>query len=255
MTNAKIRTGGRRTRVASDKRGIRYTVTTALMADTGAAVPKKVIDLNLRAPAIAATALADKPGKIKPLLQSYGEAFARSREAGRPVSFRVDVDPSGGATVTPVGEPGPEARSYPVEEAGESDPGLQRALEAARERGRLRAAEVLSGEDMVSADEFAKVLGMSRMTVNTKRQSGQVLGLDGAKRGFRFPLWQLDTDGQPYPELPQLHERLGGPWALYRFLVQPHGELDGLTGRQALERGRGPVALAVAEGISRGDFQ
>jgi hypothetical protein len=41
------------------------------------------------------------------------------------------------------------------------------------------------------------MLGTTRVTVNTKRQSGQVLGLDGAKRGFRFPVWQLDAEGKP----------------------------------------------------------
>lgn len=76
-----------------------------------------------------------------------------------------------------------------------------------------------------------------------------MLGLDGAKRGFRFPIWQLDADGKPFAELAKLHERLGGPWTVYRFLVQPHGELDGLTGREALERGHGKAALAAAESV------
>lgn len=110
-------------------------------------------------------------------------------------------------------------RPFPVEDAGEPDTNLKHALEAARERGRLRAAEVLSGDDMVSAAELARILGAPRKTVNTKRKNGQILGLDGATRGFRFPLWQLDAEGRPYLELPQLHERLGGrgrsiaPWS------------------------------------------
>jgi hypothetical protein len=80
------------------------------------------------------------------------------------------------------------------------------------------------------------------------------LGLDGAKRGFRFPDWQIDADGKPFAALATLHERLGGAWAVYRFLVQPHGELDGLTGREALERGRAEQALEVVESIGR-DFR
>lgn len=129
------------------------------------------------------------------------------------MSIRVDVEPDGETIVTPVEEA--SAAPMPiVVETREPDPELQAALSAARERGRLRAAEILAGDDMLSADDFARMLGTTRVTVNTKRQSGQVLGLDGAKRGFRFPVWQLDGDGRPFAELATLHERLGGPWAV-----------------------------------------
>ena len=190
---------------------------------------------------------------MKALLQGYGDAIAKSRTAGRPVSFRVDVDPEGETVVTPV-EGAIAAPEPVVEEAAAPDAELTAALAAARERGRLRAAEILSADDMLSAEDFAKMLGTTRVTVNTKRQSGQILGLDGAKRGFRFPVWQLDAEGKPYAELAALHERLSGPWAVYRFLMQPHGELDGLTGREALERGKVKAALEAAESVGR-DFR
>ena len=189
---------------------------------------------------------------MKPLLEGYDEAVTRSRKAGRPVSLRVSVDPSGGATVLSVEEiDAPDV--LPIEEPGEPAPELRDALAAARERGQLRAAEILSGADMVSAVGLAELLGVTRVTVNSKRQAGQLLGLDGAKRGYRFPVWQLNAEGRPYPELGPLHERLGDPWSVYRFLVQSQGALDGLTGRQALERGRGRAALQAAESIARGD--
>lgn len=108
---------------------------------------------------------------------------------------------------------------------------------------------------MLSADQFAELLGTTRMTVNTKRQSHQVLGLDGAKRGFRFPAWQVGEDGTPFAALPQLFERLGsGPWSVYRFLVQSHPELDGITGLEALRRGKTDEVLAVADSIADGAF-
>ena len=118
----------------------------------------------------------------------------------------------------------------------------------------MRAGVVLAGEDMLSAEAFAELLGTSRVTVNAKRQAGQLLGLEGAKRGYRFPAWQLDGDGRPYAELPGLLETLRVPWTVYRFLVQRQGALDGLTGREALERGKGADVLAAAEGVARGDF-
>ena len=254
MASPKTGMGARPRGQSKVHRAAQSTVTTALMVDAGAVLLKGMAGFTFRTPSSAATALTGKPANLKPLLQQYGQALAQSREAGRPVSFRVDVDPSGGATVMPIDQARAEATSHPIEEVDEISPDLDRALAAARERGRIRAAEILSAEDMLSADAFAKLLGTTRMTVNTKRQAGQLLGLDGAKRGFRFPEWQLGPEGKPYPDLQALQERLGGPWALYRFLVQPQGGLEGLTGREALERGRGPKALEAAESIAQGDF-
>nr|WP_011578838.1 MULTISPECIES: hypothetical protein [Chelativorans] len=193
----------------------------------------------------------------KVLLERYQEAIARSRKIGHRVSFRVEVDPAAGAqTITPVEEqPVASDDAFPVEDARKPDAELEAALAEARERGRKRVAEIVAGEDMLSADAFAELLGTSRVTVNAKRQSGQVLGIDGAKRGFRFPVWQLDKDGRPFAALPALHATLGNSaWAVYRFLVSRHGALDGRTGLRALQQGADAAVLAAAEGMARGDF-
>lgn len=229
------------------------TLTAAFLLGAGKRLPKGAAGFTIKVSDKASKTITVNPKRIKVLLQQYGEAVDRSRTAGRAVSFRVDVGPAGATTVTPVEEI-TSAQAGVIQGAETPDPELQDALAAARARGRLRAAEILLADDMLSADAFAKLLGTTRVTVNTKRQSGQLLGLDGAKRGFRFPVWQLDADGRPYAELAHLHERLGGAWAVYRFLVQPHGELDGLTGRDALERGRTKAALEVAESVGR-DFR
>jgi hypothetical protein len=132
------------------------------------------------------------------------------------------------------------------------DADLEAALAAARERGRIRVADILSGDDMLSAEAFAELLGTTRMTVNTKRQRRQVLALEGAKRGFRFPAWQVGSNGKPFAVIPDLFDRLGGDaWAVYRFLVQHHPELDGLTGREALRRGKSEEVVEVAESVAR----
>lgn len=193
----------------------------------------------------------------KVLLERYQEAVARSRKVGHRVSFRVEVDPAADAqTITPVEEqPFAASDMFPVQDTSKPDAELEAALASARERGRKRVAEIISGEDMLSADAFAKLLGTSRVTVNAKRQSGQVLGIDGAKRGFRFPVWQLDKDGRPFGALAALHSTLGNnSWAVYRFLVSRHGALDGRTGLQALQRGDDVSVLGAAEGIASGDF-
>lgn len=192
----------------------------------------------------------------KVLLERYQEAIARSRKIGHRVSFRVEVDPAAGAqTITPVEEQPSASDAFPVEDTGKPDAELEAALAKARECGRKRVAEIVAGEDMLSAEAFAKLLGTSRVTVNAKRQNGQVLGVNGAKRGFRFPVWQLDKDGRPFGALPVLHATLGDrAWAVYRFLVSRHGALDGRTGLRALQQGDDGSVLAAAEGIARGDF-
>ncbi|PLR25092.1 XRE family transcriptional regulator [Caulobacter zeae] len=185
------------------------------------------------------------------LLHGYSIAIERSRALGQPVNFLVEVSPDGLVALTPIAE-GTVASEHGDPESRASDFSRSDPLAAARERGRLRAAEILAGEEMVSADVFATLLGTTRVTVNTKRQGGLLLGLDGAKRGFRFPLWQLDADGVPYAQISALHERLGGPWAVYRFLMQPHGELGGLTGLEALKRGKSLAVIDAAESVTRG---
>jgi hypothetical protein len=105
---------------------------------------------------------------------------------------------------------------------------------------------------MLTVEEFARLIGTSRVTVNAKRQNHQVLGLEGARRGFRFPKWQIGEDGKPFGALPKLFDCLGGSsWPVYRFLVQHHPELDGLTGREALARGRDAGAVEAAESTVR----
>jgi hypothetical protein len=209
--------------------------------------------------------MAAKPGAVAKVLQSdaaytdavlksYQRAFARSQQAGRDVTFHVRVQPDGRAMVTGLKALSPKGEATAAQLA--KKPGVDRAnaLDEARRRGRERAAQIFEREDMVSAQQLAERLGTTRMTVNTKRQNGQLLGLDGAKRGVRYPLWQLDDDGIPFPELQALRERLGDPWAVYRFLVQTHGELNGLTGLQALKRRKARAVLAAAESVGRGDF-
>jgi hypothetical protein len=131
-------------------------------------------------------------------------------------------------------------------------PELPQALTAARERGRNRIAEITDRPEMLSAGEFARLLGTTRVTVNTWRQKRQVLALDGATRGFRFPEWQIGEDGKPFAALPALFERLGGsPWAVYRFLVQHHPELGKRAARDVLRAGGAAAVLKAAENAGR----
>lgn len=243
MAHAKNKTAGRGSVKVAKAAGT--VLTTAFMTDTGGTLPKGSVGFTLRASPATVKLLSDKPAKLKPLLKGYSDAVSKSQRAGRPMSFRVEVDPDGDATITSVGDSA----------AQDATDVLADALDEARARGRVQIADILARPEMLSADAFADQLGTTRMTVNTKRRQNQVLALDGAKRGYRFPNWQIGQDGKPFAVLPQLFERLGGgAWTVYRFLLQKHPELGGLTAREALLKGRTQDVLDAAEATAEGTF-
>jgi hypothetical protein len=210
---------------------------------------RKVKPMEIRLKYKTLRTLASQHGQMKDLIETYGAAVKKSRLMRKSVSFVVHINPSGEPNFRPLEDASPPEGESTKDR---SDGNLESALTAARERGQERVADILSGPDMLSAEEFADLIGTSRVTVNAKRQDHQVLGLEGAKRGFRFPRWQIGEDGKPFPAVRELFDRLGGSsWAVYRFLVQHHPELDGLTGREALSRGRTAEVLEVAESVLR----
>ena len=132
---------------------------------------------------------------------------------------------------------------------------LGAALAEARLRGAGRAAEILAGPGMLGADEFATLIGVTREAVRQKLIRREVLGLQGAKRGVRYPAWQVTRDGGLLPELPKVFALLGdSPWAVYRFLTQPSATFRGASPLETLRDGKVKPVLEAAEGIARGDF-
>ena len=181
----------------------------------------------------------------KGLLTGFGKAIHRAERSGRAVRLTMLV------------EPGKPDSKVAVEDVAERLPQdeLNEALVEARQRGAKRAAEILQAPDMLSADQFATAIGATRETVHQKRRRGEVLGLEGAKRGVRFPRWQIGADGLLLSGLPRLIEALGKhPWAVHRFLLQHHPELDGQSALEALRRGRVEDVLATAQSVGEGAF-
>jgi hypothetical protein len=184
-----------------------------------------------------------------PVQRAYADAVSRSRETRKPVRFLVDILPDGSEKIIPVERP--TATPAQQRQAAPDGSALGRALAAARHRGRLRVAEVLAGAEMLSADQLAERLGTTRATVTAWRHKHQVLGLEGATRGFRFPDWQIGDNGKPFSAIPEIFDRLGGDaWAVYRFLVQWHPEL-GMTAKEALQRGNTGEVIEAAESAAR----
>jgi hypothetical protein len=184
---------------------------------------------------------------LRRLAKAYAGAVAEAGETGRVVEFRVRVEPGAGRRKPEMQISQPGAG---VAEPGGRD-GAESSIDAARRRGHVRAAAILAGGDMLSADELARDLGCTRATLNAWRQKRRALALEGPTRGFRYPAWQIGRDGRPYPELPRLFALLGdSPWAVYRFLVQRHPELGGRSALEALKRGEGAAVVAAAGSVA-----
>tara|TARA_R100000501_G_scaffold2606_2_gene6385 strand:- start:17234 stop:17962 length:729 start_codon:yes stop_codon:yes gene_type:complete len=215
----------------------------------GSPPPAAAGSMALAVPPEMVSVLKPQKAALRKVVEALGELIVSAREDGRVGGFSVMVDAEGRPRVAslPVGSEAAEGQS----EQKERD----RAFAGARMRGRIRAAEILGQDDMLSAEELANRLGLSRVTVNDRRQRNELLGLDGAKRGFKFPDWQVDEDGQPIEELPKLFELLGpSPWGVYRFLTQSHDALGGRTAKDALQEGETERVLEAAESLARGDF-
>lgn len=229
-------------------RGARSASSAAMVLQNGSGAKAGALAISI-APAMLKT-LSSQPSTIKALMEVFGKTIERSQKSGRAGGFTVRVDGAGNPQIAPL-----EGQNAVVDEPVSEDLRLDEALEAARQRGRLRSADILSNDDMLTAEAFAERLGVSRVTVNARRQKHELLALDGAKRGFRFPEWQVDDEGKAFEALPRLFELLGpSPWEIYRFLTQRHSVLNGASGKDALRRGQTNQVVQAAESLARGDF-
>ena len=186
------------------------------------------------------------PGKAatKGVISGFARAVQRVVSSGKAVQMTVIIEP----------DAAPRIAVEELEPAVARDE-LDIALSAAKRRGAARVADILNGPDMLTADAFAEEIGATRETVHKKRRRHEVLGLEGPKRGVRFPKWQLNRSGELLVGLPLLFEALGEhPWAVYRFLLQGHPELDGATGLEALKAGRIEEVIGVAGSVGAGAF-
>ena len=168
------------------------------------------------------------------------------------MSRNATVRPSAPQGQPTVRAPKPRA---PVAVSRPQSDGLDLAIEQARQRGAARAADILRRPEMLTARALAERMGASHETINKRRQRGELLALEGATRGFRYPSWQVGPDGLPVPGLVEVSSEItGGPWAVYRFLTETHGSLRGRTAIEALVAGDLDDVLDAARSIGRGAF-
>ena len=105
----------------------------------------------------------------------------------------------------------------------------------------------LGAADMMSTDEAAQLVQTTRVTINAWIAKGRAIGLTQTKRGLRMPRWQFEPS--MWDALPRLSVALSTAegWALLSFLESPHGALNGIAPRQAIEQGQMDKVIRLAE--------
>ena len=106
----------------------------------------------------------------------------------------------------------------------------------------------------MSSDEIAARLNTSREAISAWRKEGQLLGVESAKRGLRYPAEQLGPNDAPLPVGDIIREFDGDHWAAWRFLAMPVHGLGGATGFELLRAGKLGALKAVLEGRAYGAF-
>jgi hypothetical protein len=196
-----------------------------------------MIKLNKR----YALTLRPREKMVLRVLEVLAEAAEKAKQSGDAVALTIKVTP--------------RTAELAITSAVVKHDALEGALIGARARGAQHVAEILKGSNMLSGREFASLIGTSPETVNQKRKTGELLGLEGAARGVRFPKWQITDDGRPLPGLKSVFEILGNdPWMVYRFLTQRHNELAGARALDAMKSGHLEDVKNVAQNLKAGVF-
>jgi hypothetical protein len=120
-------------------------------------------------------------------------------------------------------------------------------LALAIEGGEHFRQETWARPEMLKSDQAAQKLNMTREALNNRRKAHQVLGLDAAKRGVRYPEWQFEDSVLPH--VPAILHALPhlDPWGHYLFFTRPEPLLGGATPLRALRDGAADEVLRVAK--------
>lgn len=119
---------------------------------------------------------------------------------------------------------------------------------AVRVRGVVARRWLLTAEGgIATAAEVGHLLGLTRQAIDNRRKAGRLLAVDSNKRGWLYPLWQVE-DGRVLQGFESvLHElRDFDPWMQAAFFLNPNDFLRDETPLSALRRGQIDSVLAAA---------
>ncbi len=131
-------------------------------------------------------------------------------------------------------------------------------LQGAYARGETGVRHFADRADMLTGEQFAHLVGLSRATIDNRRVTNKLLALEvGAKRGVRYPEWQglliRDSSDRARFEDTLRHLRTVDPWSRYRFFMNRSPALGGLTPVEALRARLGAEVCAAATEWASGD--
>lgn len=104
----------------------------------------------------------------------------------------------------------------------------------------------VGAKDMLSIAEAARLMAVEPATIRSWVRDGRVIAVDVSSRASRLPRWQFEPAMRE--AIPGIAKALGTKhgWAVLGFLETPCGMLDGMTPREAVERGRLQLVLDAA---------
>jgi hypothetical protein len=112
-------------------------------------------------------------------------------------------------------------------------------LMPARIAGLRAREEILRAEGgTLSAEQIARLLGISRQAVDHRRRRGKLLALTLGRRGYAYPAWQV-VEGRTIDGLDAVLAELHDfdPWTQAAFILSPNTWLEDETPLDELRRG------------------
>jgi hypothetical protein len=118
-------------------------------------------------------------------------------------------------------------------------PANHQAIARAIDRGALVRKEMEEDEGgSRSSEQIAELLNITRQAVDQRRRARKLIAWQDAAGHWRFPVWQFDETGRPFPDLASILEELpGDPWSDMIFFLS---ESESLRARplDLLRRGK-----------------